>query len=119
MYKVLLFCAIICFHASVFADSYVFIKDGDYKLTTRENMNSDMVYDQMPNKYKYLLQPGDYGNLYQIRDTGEMFFVLIHPSAMPLFSRGYEFGKVNVTMHLTYLVTYNNMKIYEFKAWSN
>ena len=119
MFRTIAAAAIILSSVSVFADSFTFIENGVFKIVTRDNMNEDVVYDVMPPKYRHYLQPGDIGCMYQISDTGEMFFVLIHTKQLDAFNRGHEYGNSNVKIRVNYLTTYNRMKMYEFVGWSN
>ena len=119
MFRAIVAVIIIVSSAPVFADSFTFIDNGVFKIVTRDNMNEDVVFDVMPPKYRHFLQPGDIGCMYQISDTGEMFFVLIHAKQLEVFNHGCDYGNSNVKIKVNYLATYNRMKMYEFVGWSN
>ena len=117
--KSIIFVVIMFFPFLAFAETFQFISNGEFKITTRDNMNEDMIYDVMPRQYRGFLQPGDIGNMYQINDTGEMFFVLIHKSSMSEYNRGCEYGNKNVKIITSYIGTYHGMRMFEFVRWSN
>lgn len=103
----------------VFAESFQFIEKGTFKIITRENMNQDVLFEVMPIKYRSILQPNDIGCMYQISETGELFFVLIHQKSLDAFNKGYMSGEVNVKLNTSYIGTYNRMRMFEFISWSN
>lgn len=117
--KSIIFAAIVFFPFLASAETFQFINEGKFQIITRDNMNEDMVYDVMPSKYRGFLQPGDIGNMYQVNDTGEMFFVLIHKKVIPEYNRGCEYGNRNVKLVTSYIGTYRGMRMFEFVRWSN
>ena len=108
---------IFIFSVSVYAEDKVIIKNGEFKIITLENFNTD----QLPHQVDYFRMASDraIGCMYLDQSSGTQFFVLIHEKNMGEFNRGWEYGLRNVRMKVNLLTSFNGLSIYEFVKWSN